>query len=106
MSVNSGALHAQTKAPGPFYPIPILSQKLQCATQATCPRFVGLSNWNNAAVLDRETGLVWERSRSNSSGFTYFTAQTHCAGLSVGGRLGWRLPSVQELATLIDQTRR
>jgi hypothetical protein len=71
MSVTASRTHAQTTAPGPFYPIPTLSQKLQCDTQATCPRFVVLSDWKNAAVLDKETGLVWERSRENAPSFTF-----------------------------------
>ncbi|MCH8921409.1 MAG: DUF1566 domain-containing protein, partial [Chloroflexi bacterium] len=58
---------------------------------------------NGEAVLDLETGLVWERSpdtiivpRSN--------AQSNCSSKEVGNRLGWRLPTVQELATLVDTT--
>lgn len=104
MGFTASTANAQTTGPGTYSPVSSWDQKFQCDTQANCPRFVVLSNWNNAAVLDRETGLVWERSRSNAPGFTFFSAQTHCAGLSVSGRLGWRLPSVQELATLIDQT--
>jgi len=51
--------HAQTTSNGPYYATPSWDQKLQCDTQATCPRFIVLSNWGGAAVLDRETGLVW-----------------------------------------------
>ena len=49
---------AQTTSAGPYYATPSWGQKLQCDTPATCPRFIVLSNWDNAAVLDRETGLV------------------------------------------------
>jgi hypothetical protein len=62
--LTANLANAQTTAPGTYYAIPSWDQKLQRDTQATCPRFVVLSNWNNEAVLDRETGLVWERSRS------------------------------------------
>jgi len=64
-------------------------------------RFKVLSQFNNEAVLDKETGLVWEQSPSTST-FTWFTAQIHCNQLTVGGRLGWRVPTIQELATLVD----
>jgi hypothetical protein len=57
---------AQTTAVGPYLATPAWDQKLQCDTLTTCPRFVVLSNWNSEAALDRETGLVWERSPSTT----------------------------------------
>jgi hypothetical protein len=93
---------AQTTANGPYYPMPAWDQKLQCDTLATCPRFIVLSNWNSVAVLDRETGLVWERSPSTVV-FNWSDAQSHCNQfVKVGNRMGWRLPTIQELASLVD----
>jgi len=95
---------AQTTAAGPYLATPAWDQKLQCDTLTTCPRFVVLSNWNSEAVLDRETGLVWERSPSTTL-VRYFDATRHCSqDTKAGNRMGWRLPSLHELTSLIDPT--
>jgi hypothetical protein len=64
-------------------------------------RFKLLSEFNNEAVLDRETGLVWER-RPSMQPMAWPNARLFCAQKAVGGRGGWRLPAFTELATLID----
>lgn len=65
-------------------------------------RFVVLAAFNNEAVLDKNTGLVWERS-PNTTVRTSWTGAIHaCVNREVGRTLGWRLPSVAELASLLD----
>jgi hypothetical protein len=85
-----------TAAAGPYYANPSWDQTLSAST-----RFIVLSNMSSAAVLDRETGLVWEQSPSTSV-FVWDDAQANCNDFSRGGRLGWRLPTLQELASLVD----
>jgi len=55
-------------------------------------------------VLDKETNLVWERSPAVLPTSDWGEAVTHCYQLEVGNRKGWRLPTIEELATLIDTT--
>src|SRR5689334_14083790 len=88
--VLSGAAHAQVSAVGPPFPILAWDQKIPSAT-----RFVVLTNWGSQAVLDRETGLVWQLSLipPASAGLS----NEECAASFVGDRGGWRLPTLQEL---------
>jgi hypothetical protein len=76
------------------------SKKLKC--ESGCPRFDILKAWDNAAVLDKETGLVWEQSPDDVNVYDWDDAQFHCNTLQVTSRMGWRLPTVQELGSLID----
>jgi len=99
------AAEAQTTAVGPYYATPAWDQTFACTTPASCPRFIVLSNFNSEAVLDRETGLVWERSPSTEP-LTWSAGRTRCNELlTIGNRRGWRLPTVQELASLLDPSR-
>ena len=68
---------------------------------STADRFVLVMG--GAAVLDHETGLVWDKSPSTDT-FTHFAAHNQCNTFPRGGRFGWRLPTAPELASLIDPT--
>ena len=69
----------------------------------TTKRFTVLAAFGGAAVLDNETGLVWEQSPSTNTS-SWIGAEARCIRLATGGRLGWRLPTVQELASLLSET--
>jgi len=64
-------------------------------------RFIILPAFNSEAVLDKETGLVWERSPQTTSA-RWSVARHTCIEKNVGGQKGWRLPSLQELTSLVD----
>ncbi len=54
------------------------------------------------AVLDLETGLVWEKSPSTNATLEMKDAFRYCANLNVGGRKGWHLPTIEQLGSLVD----
>jgi hypothetical protein len=77
----------------------------------TPARFKVLTEFGNAAVLDKETGLVWERTPGDADGDGdvdetdkrfWVDAVAVCYDKTVGGRQGWRLPKVEELLSLVD----
>ena len=58
---------------------------------------------NAQAVLDKETGLVWAKNANLAQGGkTWEEAVAYCRNIEIGNRKGWRLPTVEELATLVD----
>jgi len=86
----------------PQPPLMSWSEQIPDASQ----RFVVLSSFNNKAVLDKETGLVWEQlpiaSRRVFPLWDWFEAHRLCRNKNVGGRKGWRLPAIEELTSLVD----
>jgi Protein of unknown function (DUF1566) len=66
-------------------------------------RFVVLPQFNNQAVLDKETQLVWERQPATAK-VVWDQARQTCAVKPVGGRSGWRLAALNELTSLYDDT--
>ncbi|MDP9151316.1 MAG: DUF1566 domain-containing protein [Myxococcota bacterium] len=53
-------------------------------------------------IQDTETGLVWTQASSTTS-MDQPTAIAYCAGLALNGHT-WRLPSIKELSTTVDET--
>lgn len=103
----SGALGVASYVPRveaaePSDPFPTWDVRIADPSKRFAPRFVGLGG-TVGAYLDRETGLVWAASPSEVL-VDWNDAFLHCAALTVGGvsaRRGWRLPSIEELTTLL-----
>jgi hypothetical protein len=52
-------------------------------------------------VQDNYTGLVWQQASSEAT-MSFTAAAGYCQGLALGGH-AWRLPSIRELSTLVDE---
>lgn len=90
---SAGVLGVSTDLPG-------VTQN-RSKTLSAAQRFVILAAFTNDAVLDKETGLVWERSPQTMS-VRWSVARRTCIEKNVGGQKGWRLPSLEELTSLVD----
>jgi hypothetical protein len=55
-------------------------------------------------VLDRITGLMWQRA-VGPDGYAWADAQAYCACLATGGHGDWRLPTRIELLSIVDFTK-
>ena len=61
-----------------------------------------LSTLSDDLVLDKETRLIWTRDANLIGQHNWLDANTLCREFSLGNRSGWRLPSVEELSSLVD----
>lgn len=59
--------------------------------------------YDGEAVLDQETGLVWDRHPGTFPSLWNVAVGT-CLSSTVGNRRGWRLPRADELQSLMDTT--
>ena len=71
---------------------------------AYSPRFALV--WDGIAVLDKDTGLIWERAPDRSVAYGWRDGRGLCRSKTVGNHIGWRLPALGELASLIDLSQR
>lgn len=64
-------------------------------------RYVVLGAFDNKAVLDRETQLVWQRQLEDVA--IWSSAIHLCRASVTGGRSGWRLPTIEEFGSLMAE---
>ncbi len=54
-------------------------------------------------VTDSMTGLAWQASALSDAPVRWTEALAYCESLSLAGKDDWRLPSIKELATIVDE---
>lgn len=97
LSALAAALVATCTSSALAGPLPSWDKRIDKAAT----RFKVLAQFDDQAVLDKETGLVWHRSPTSSL-FDWGSSQSICVGTPIGGRRGWRLPTAWELMSLSD----
>jgi len=79
---------------------------VRCVRTAKPPAFTGDPDAHyevgSAAVRDLATGLTWQRAPAPRT-FDFEGALAYCGHLSLDGHSDWRLPSMPELLTLVDE---
>jgi len=102
-TIGVGVSSAVAAPPSNPNPITRVSERTQNWDKKlpAASRFTILSAFGDAAVRDDETGLVWEKTLETNE-VSWNDARAACADKDVGGRKGWRLPSIFELASLMD----
>lgn len=56
-------------------------------------------------LRDLKTGLVWFSDAKDTSGFSWQEALAFCEESQWSGQTDWRLPTIKELQTVVDETR-
>jgi hypothetical protein len=56
----------------------------------------------STTIHDRRTGMTWQRNAAGCPGCTWAQALAYCDSLSLATFSDWRLPTVKELATIVD----
>ena len=57
----------------------------------------------DGTITDTSTGLMWEKSAGLTTS-TWVQAKAYCDNLTLGGQSDWRLPTRNELQTIVDYT--
>jgi hypothetical protein len=60
--------------------------------------YASRGNW---VINDNATGLMWQRATAPGK-YTWLQAVGYCDNLTLGGYSDWRLPTIQELSSLVD----
>jgi hypothetical protein len=72
----------------------------QACFASACKRYT----WTNDVVTDHQTGRSWQRV-APSSKYDWLGAKDYCPQVMLGGFSDWRLPTLEELKTIVDTSK-
>ena len=93
----AGNLSQHDKVSGSF---PVRCVRGATLGRSNPDRFFSQDSGGEVIVLDRATQLLWQQ--ESISNLEWTEALAYCEGLVYGGQSDWRLPDMQELASLLD----
>ena len=65
--------------------------------------FADYTNNGDETFTDNVTGLIWQNSSDNNTNeLSWIDAMNYCENLSISNNNNWRLPTINELITLIN----
>lgn len=86
--------------------LPAFGRDVNPLTRGSADGALGFSfdKSNSACVIDKVTGLSWQRASATGRSFAQLQAEIDAANQGGGlcGRTGWRAPTVNELLSLMD----
>jgi hypothetical protein len=80
--------------------VAVIVVALTASADANAP--AGTYTTTGGTVYDTKTKLTWQQAVAPGT-YTWAGAKTYCAGLNLGGT-GWRLPTMKELQTIVDDS--
>lgn len=80
---------------------PVCGFAVPSARSTGLPNPISYDTTDARVVVDLVTGLVWDRTPADVS-MSVVEASTYCAASLVAGHSDWRLPSITELASIMD----
>jgi hypothetical protein len=60
---------------------------------------------SNGEVTDNYTGLVWQQGSSSPTQMDFASAPAYCAGLTLNGHTGFRMPTLGELSSTVNEAK-
>jgi len=104
VKLDKGELEAERKR------LKAEKQKLEMAKLSPTPSLKEIARdgrfiaYDNGTVLDTKTGLMWA-AKDNGRNINWLDAKKYCENYRGGGYSDWRMPTVDELASLFNENK-